>query len=130
MSVALKVTTTVLPGHRIEVATPDLPEGARVELVISELSEPSSSVQDADNSSHASIRYPANLNAEYDLLIRTQRQRQLSASEQTRLDAIKAEIDAIDAASCSGDVFTYQMSRIHDQIVAIRLEIESLGLPS
>lgn len=34
MQTALKVNTTVWPGHRIEITAPDLPEGADVEVVI------------------------------------------------------------------------------------------------
>lgn len=30
----VKLHTTVLPGHRIEVASPELPEGAEVELTV------------------------------------------------------------------------------------------------
>lgn len=35
MQSSVRVRTTVLPGHRIDVAAPDLPEGADVELVVS-----------------------------------------------------------------------------------------------
>ena len=34
MPTELHLTATVLPGHRIEVATPELPVGERVELVV------------------------------------------------------------------------------------------------
>ena len=34
MQVALKLKTTVLPGHRISVDAPELPEGTNVELII------------------------------------------------------------------------------------------------
>ena len=34
MQTALKLNTTVLPGHRIEITDPDLPEGANVEVVV------------------------------------------------------------------------------------------------
>ena len=34
MHAALKRNTTVLPGHRIEITTPELQEGTRVELII------------------------------------------------------------------------------------------------
>ena len=34
MQAALKLNTVVLPGHRIEVAAPELPQGAQVELIV------------------------------------------------------------------------------------------------
>jgi hypothetical protein len=34
MPVPLRTETIVLPGHRIEVSAPELPEGARVEVII------------------------------------------------------------------------------------------------
>jgi hypothetical protein len=37
---ALRLETTVLPGHRLEVSAPELPEGARVELIIALLPKP------------------------------------------------------------------------------------------
>lgn len=34
MQAALKVKTTVLPGHRVEFTAPELPEGEDVELIV------------------------------------------------------------------------------------------------
>lgn len=34
MQAALRMETTILPGHRIEVSAPELPEGARVEVIV------------------------------------------------------------------------------------------------
>ena len=34
MQTALRLDATVLPGHRLDVTSPDLPEGARVELIV------------------------------------------------------------------------------------------------
>jgi hypothetical protein len=34
MSIAVHVTTTVLPGHRIEIQAPELPEGRRATVFI------------------------------------------------------------------------------------------------
>jgi hypothetical protein len=34
MQAALKLETTVLPGHRLEISDPQLPEGARVEVIV------------------------------------------------------------------------------------------------
>jgi hypothetical protein len=34
MQAALRLETTVLPGHRVEVSVPELPEGATVEVIV------------------------------------------------------------------------------------------------
>jgi hypothetical protein len=34
MQTALRVETTVLPGHRVEVTNPELPEGTKVEVIV------------------------------------------------------------------------------------------------
>ena len=34
MQTALRLETTILPGHRLEVSAPELPEGARVEVIV------------------------------------------------------------------------------------------------
>jgi hypothetical protein len=34
MSVTLQVTTTVLPGHRIEIQAPELPEGRKATVLV------------------------------------------------------------------------------------------------
>lgn len=34
MQTALRLETTVLPGHRLEVSDPELPEGATVEVIV------------------------------------------------------------------------------------------------
>ena len=34
MPTTLRVETTVLPGHRLEISDPQLPEGARVEVIV------------------------------------------------------------------------------------------------
>jgi hypothetical protein len=34
MQTAFRVHTTVLPGHRIEIAAPELPEGDTVEVIV------------------------------------------------------------------------------------------------
>jgi hypothetical protein len=41
MQSALRLETTVLPGHRLEVSAPELPEGARVEVIVVLPEEPS-----------------------------------------------------------------------------------------
>ena len=34
MQSALRLETTVLPGHRLEVSAPELPEGVKVEVIV------------------------------------------------------------------------------------------------
>jgi hypothetical protein len=34
MQTALRMETTVLPGHRLEISAPELPEGATVEVIV------------------------------------------------------------------------------------------------
>jgi hypothetical protein len=34
MQTALRTETTILPGHRLEITVPELPEGARVEVIV------------------------------------------------------------------------------------------------
>jgi hypothetical protein len=34
MQSALRLETTVLPGHRLEISAPELPEGTRVEVIV------------------------------------------------------------------------------------------------
>jgi hypothetical protein len=34
MQPALRLETTVLPGHRLEVSDPELPEGVKVEVIV------------------------------------------------------------------------------------------------
>jgi hypothetical protein len=34
MQAALRMEATVLPGHRLEITAPELPEGAKVEVIV------------------------------------------------------------------------------------------------
>jgi len=34
MQAALRLHTTILPGHRIELSAPELPEGSTVEVIV------------------------------------------------------------------------------------------------
>jgi hypothetical protein len=34
MQSALRLETTILPGHRLEISNPELPEGAKVEVIV------------------------------------------------------------------------------------------------
>src|SRR5262249_21999721 len=126
MQAALKLHTTVLPGHRIEVATPDLPEGAAVELVIYPLPVGEQTRSDWDSPVPSDSRYPSALDIEYESLIQIQWQRTLTEDERTRLEAIKAEMNALDTASHPNMVWDQQIANIHRQLAAIRQEVESL----
>ena len=48
MQTALRVQTTILPGHRIDISAPDLPEGAKVEVSVIILDQPTLAVGNAD----------------------------------------------------------------------------------
>lgn len=48
MHAALRVETTVLPGHRLEISAPDLPEGGKVEVIVRLLEQSPQPVRDAD----------------------------------------------------------------------------------
>jgi hypothetical protein len=34
MQPALRMETTILPGHRLEISAPELPEGTKVEVIV------------------------------------------------------------------------------------------------
>ena len=34
MQTAFRLETTILPGHRLEISAPELPEGAKVEVIV------------------------------------------------------------------------------------------------
>ncbi len=34
MQTALRMETTILPGHRLEISDPELPEGVKVEVIV------------------------------------------------------------------------------------------------
>jgi hypothetical protein len=34
MQTALRLETTILPGHRLEVCAPELPEGVKIEVIV------------------------------------------------------------------------------------------------
>ena len=47
MQTAIRLETTILPGHRLEVSAPELPEGARVEVIVVFLEKPQPSFSSA-----------------------------------------------------------------------------------
>lgn len=64
-------------------------------------------------------------NAEYHSLIETEWSRPLTASEATRLESIKANIDYRDMTSEVNVVMKSQIEEIHSQLDAIRKEVEA-----
>ncbi len=123
MEATLKLQTTVLPGQRIEVAIPDFPEGTEVELLISRI--PVTSSDTGENVAFSSY-YPEALNAEYNALVSTQWQRALTEEEAARLEQIKAEINAIDAANGSARIWEQQLAALREQLAALRRDVEAL----
>jgi hypothetical protein len=113
MQAALKLHAPILPGKRIEITAPELPESGTVELHIFLPETPQS-------------RYPEALNIEYNTLIQTEWQRLLTAEEEARLAEIRAEINAIDAASGEDETWKQGIKQIHEQLAAIRREVEAL----
>jgi hypothetical protein len=114
MEAALRVNTTVLPGHRIEIITPELPEGAEVELIVT------------DSSVGPFRRYPSALEAEYDILVDKEMDGTLTASETCRLQDICHVIAEIDRLTLSKDVRTRRLDQIEAELADIRKEIEAL----
>lgn len=114
---AIRLTTRVLPGKRIEITAPELPESGTVELVIY---LPATEGETAA----ASGRYPAALNAEYNALIDKKLARTLTVAEAARLEEVRAEIAAIDKQT--PDIREIQMAKLRAELAKIRAEIEAL----
>ena len=114
MLTELKIQTTVLPGHRIEVITPELPEGACVELMVTDLSE------------QTMRRYPSRLEAEYDVLIVKKLNRTLTEAEACRLQDIRNVIAEIDRLTLTDDIRVQRLDQIEAELAQLRAEIEAL----
>jgi hypothetical protein len=114
MHTALRFSTTVLPGHRIEVTTPELPEGAHVELIVT------------DPSVEPFRRYPSALEAEYDTLIDKELHCTLTEAEALRLQDICNVIAEIDRLTLSNDIRVQRLDQIEANLSQLRAEIEAL----
>jgi len=114
MQTALRLHTTVLPGRRIEVTDPALPEGSRVELII--LLPPETSAPPG--------RYPAALEAEYNALLHKKFARTLTAEEALRLQAVRDEMSAIDRNY--PDIRALQAQKLSEELAQIRAELDAL----
>lgn len=71
-------------------------------------------------------RYPDELNAEYNALVKTQWSRSLTAQEAERLEAIKAEMNAIDAASEEDGRWEEPINRFEQILERIAHQIDAL----
>ena len=114
MQTELIFQTTVLPGHRIEVTDPELPEGARVLLVVTV------SPVETDH------RHPSGLEAEYDLLIDKELHGMLTEAEAFRLQDICHVIAETDRLALADDIRVQQRDRIEAELARLRQEIEAL----
>ena len=114
MQTALRFSTTVQSGHRIEVTAPELPEGAHVELIVT------------DSSAESLRRYPSVLEAEYEVLIDKELHCTLSEAESLRLQDICRIIEDIDRLTLSNDIRTQRLEQIGAELAQIRVEIDSL----
>jgi hypothetical protein len=114
MQTALRLQTTVLPGRRIEVTDPELPEGSKVELII--LLPPETSAPPG--------RYPAAVEAEYNTLLQKKFARTLTAEEALRLQAVRDEMSAIDRNA--PDMQALQAQKLREELAHIRAELDAL----
>jgi hypothetical protein len=114
MQTPLRVNTMVLPGHRIEVNTPELPEGACIELIIN------------DPSAEAARRYPSALEVEYNALVDKELHGALTAEEAVRLEDICKVIAEIDRLTLSNDIRIQRLDQIKAELADLRAEIEAL----
>lgn len=114
MQATLKLHTTVLPGHRIEVTTPELPEGAHVELIVT------------DPSVEPFRLYPSVLEAEYDALIDKELHCILTEAETLRLQDICHVIAEIDRLTLSNDIRIQRLDQVEADLAQLRAEIEAL----
>ena len=114
MHTALRLSTTVLPGHRIEVTAPELPEGTCVDLIVT------------DPSVEPFRCYPSALEAEYDALVDKELHCTLTKAESLRLQDICSVIAEIDRLTLSNDVRSQRFDQVESELVQLRTEIEAL----
>ena len=114
MQTALRLTTTVLSGHRIEITAPELPEGACVDLIVT------------DPSVEPFRRYPSALEAEYDTLVDKELHGALTNAETLRLQDISSVIAEIDRLTLSNDMRNQRLALLEADLAQLRTEIEVL----
>ena len=107
-------STTVLPGHRIEITAPELTEGICVELFVTEPPvEPLG-------------RYPAALEAEYQALIDKELHRTLTEDEARRLQEVCNVIADIDSQTLTNDIRMQRLEEMEAKLADIRAQIDAL----
>ena len=114
MQTALRLTTTVLSGHRIEVTAPELPEGACVDLIVT------------DPSVEPFRRYPSALEVEYDALVDKELHSALTKAETFRLQDICSVIAEIDRLTLSNDIRHRRLTQVEAELAQLRTEIAAL----
>ena len=114
MQTALRLTTTVLSGHRIEVVAPELPEGACVDLIVT------------NPSAEPFQRYPSTLEAEYDALIDKELHGALTKAENLRLQDICSVIAEIDRLTLSNNMRNQRFDQVEAELAQLRTEIDAL----
>ena len=114
MQTALRLTTTVLSGNRIEVIAPELSEGSRVDLIVT------------DSTVELFRRYPSALEAEYDALVDKELHGTLTNAETLRLQDICRVIAEIDRLTLSDDIRNRGLDQVEADLARLRTEIEAL----
>jgi hypothetical protein len=114
MQTALRLTTTVLSGHRIEITAPELPEGSRVDLIVT------------DPSMEPFRHYPSALEAEYDVLVDKELHGTLTKAETLRLQDICNVIAEVDRLTLSNDIRNQRLDQVEAELAQLRTEIEAL----
>ena len=114
MQTTLRLNTTVLPGNRIEVTSPELREGMYVEIAV------------ADSIEELLRHYPCALEAEYDALIDKKLDRTLTQEEAERLEDVRKVIAEIDRLTLKDDIRLRQLNKIEAELAQLRAELEAL----
>ncbi len=70
--------------------------------------------------------YPAELLAEYDVLVDKKLRRTITLKELTRLQELRYQINAIDRQRPGQDVWDIQAQKLRDEIAQLRSEVEAL----
>jgi hypothetical protein len=124
MGMPLRATVPVLPGRKIEFASPDLPEQGDVEVLIC-LPAPHIIDEGAEQVGCES-RYPAAVELEYTDLISRREIRPYTADEEMRLGQLKDAMNSLDALQPSTTRPAIALSHIADHLSALRHELAKL----
>lgn len=113
MLAPLRLNATVLSGHRIEVTAPELPEGAEVQLIVTDSHAPANTSP-----------YPSALEAEYEALIEKEMHGTLTAAEARRLAVTCQIIAAIDSITLGNDVRALRLDQLQHELSQIQAEVD------